>query len=124
MDGDCSLRSWVARQIARLDRAENFRICPVQSRTGDALVRHYGLQSKDTETWLFLENGQAWSGTEAITRIGERLGGAGKLATLMRVFPRRSREWVYRRIARNRYRFGKSDICATPDEKLRRRLMI
>lgn len=123
MDGDCALCSWGARTIARLDKSERFRICPVQSRTGDALVRHYGLDPMDPETWLFLEEGQAWSGMEAIIRIGERLGGAGRLVTLLRILPRGLREWVYRRIAHNRYRFGKSDMCATLDEKLRRRLM-
>lgn len=123
MDGDCALCSWGARTIARLDRDESFRICPVQSGPGDALVRHYGLDPGDPETWLFLEHGRAWTGMEAIIRIGERLGGAGRVATAMRVFPRPIREWLYRRIARNRHRFGRSDMCAIPDERLRRRLM-
>ncbi|MDU8945983.1 thiol-disulfide oxidoreductase DCC family protein [Ovoidimarina sediminis] len=123
MDGNCALCSWGARTIARLDHMEMFRICPVQSGTGDALVRHYGLDPTDPETWLFLEDGHAWSGMEAIIRIGERLGGAGRLATLLRILPRGMREWLYRRIAQNRYRFGKSDMCTIPDEKLRRRLM-
>lgn len=123
MDGDCALCSWGARTIARLDKDETFRICPVQSETGSALVRHYGLDPADPETWLFLENGKAWSGMEAIIRIGERLGGMARLASLMRVLPRSLREWIYRHIARNRYRFGRSDICAIPDEKLRRRLI-
>ncbi len=123
MDGDCALCSWGARTIARLDHKGTFRLCPVQSRTGDALVRHYGLDPTDPETWLFLEAGRAWSGMEAIIRIGERLGGAGRLATLLRVLPVGLREWVYRRIARNRYRFGRSDMCAMADEELKRRLM-
>lgn len=33
------------------------------------------------------------------------------------------REWLYRRIARNRYLFGKTDICAAPDPRLRARLL-
>ena len=123
MDGDCALCSWGARTIARLDHKGTFRLCPAQSKTGDALVRHYGLDPTDPETWLFLEAGQAWSGMEAIIRIGERLGGATRLATLLRVLPRGLREWIYRRIAHNRYRFGKADMCATPDEKLRKRLI-
>jgi predicted DCC family thiol-disulfide oxidoreductase YuxK len=124
MDGDCALCSWGARTIAKLDKAGTFRICPAQSKTGGALVRHYGLDPADPETWLFIEDGQAWSGMEAIIRIGERLGGAARIASLLRVLPRGLREWIYRRIAHNRYRFGKSDMCATPDDKLRRRLMI
>ncbi|MGY3436453.1 MULTISPECIES: thiol-disulfide oxidoreductase DCC family protein [unclassified Marinovum] len=123
MDGECAVCSWGARTIARLDRTEQFRICTVQSPPGTALVRHYGLDPADPETWLLLENGQAWSGMEAIIRIGEKLGGVGRLATAMRILPKAVREWLYRRIARNRYRFGRSDMCAIPDERLRRRLM-
>jgi predicted DCC family thiol-disulfide oxidoreductase YuxK len=41
----------------------------------------------------------------------------------LRILPRGVREWLYRRIARNRYRFGRYDMCATPDPGLRRRLM-
>lgn len=123
MDGDCALCSWGARTIARLDTDGAFRICPVQSSTGSALARHYGLEPDDPETWLFIDEGQAWSGMEAIIRIGTRLGGAGRLAAVMRVLPRGLREWLYRRIAHNRYRFGRTDMCATPDPELRRRLL-
>lgn len=123
MDGDCALCSWGARVIARLDHKEVFRICPVQTPIGNALVRHYGLEPDDPETWLLLESGRAYSGMEAIIRIGERLGGVGRLATGLRLLPRRLREWCYRQIARNRHLFGQSDICATPDQRVRRRLM-
>ncbi|MEM8956374.1 MAG: DUF393 domain-containing protein [Pseudomonadota bacterium] len=123
MDGDCALCSWGARSISRLDRKGEFRICPVQSPIGEALVRHYGLDPSDPETWLYLNDGEAWSGMDAIIRIGERLGGAGRLASPMRILPRPLREWLYRRLARNRYRFGRSDMCALPDPELQRRLM-
>ncbi|MCR9089584.1 MAG: DCC1-like thiol-disulfide oxidoreductase family protein [Rhodobacteraceae bacterium] len=123
MDGECALCSWGARTIARLDRTGDFRICSVQSPTGTALVRHYGLDPSDPETWLYLDGGEAWSGMEAIVRIGERLGGTGRIASAMRVLPRSAREWIYRRVARNRYRFGRSDMCALPDPELQRRLI-
>jgi predicted DCC family thiol-disulfide oxidoreductase YuxK len=123
MDGECVLCTLGARTIARLDRARAFRICPVQSPTGTALVRHYGMEPGDPETWLFLDNGRAWSGMEAIIRIGERMGGAGRLGSTMRVLPRSAREWLYRRIARNRFRFGRTDMCAVPDPDFRARLM-
>lgn len=123
MDGECALCARGARIIARLDRGRAFRICPVQSPLGTALVRHYGMEPGDPETWLFLDGGQAWSGMEAIIRIGERLGGAGRVGSVMRVLPRPGREWLYRRIARNRFRFGRVEICEIPDPELRSRLM-
>ena len=115
MDGDCALCATGARIIARLDREQVFRIGRTQSPIGAALVRHYGLEPEDPETWLFIENGHAYSGMEAIIRIGTRLGGPGRLLGALRVFPRAVREWTYRRIARNRYWFGRTDMCALPD---------
>lgn len=123
MDGNCALCSWGARTIARLDHRERFRICPVQSATGTALATHYGLEPDDPETWLLVQDGQAWSGMEAIIRIGETLGGPARISSAMRIFPIPLREWLYRRIARNRYRLGRTDMCAIPDKRLRRRLI-
>ena len=53
MDGDCALCASGARVIARLDRERVFRIGRTQSATGAALVRHYGLEPEDPETWLY-----------------------------------------------------------------------
>jgi predicted DCC family thiol-disulfide oxidoreductase YuxK len=60
---------------------------------------------------------------EAIIRIGARLGGPGRLFGFMRLFPRGAREWLYRRIAHNRYRFGRTDMCTLPDAELKDRLL-
>ena len=48
--------------------------------------------------------------------------GAARLASLLRVLQPELREWIYPPIAHNRYRFGRSDMGATPDKNLRRRL--
>jgi predicted DCC family thiol-disulfide oxidoreductase YuxK len=123
MDGDCALCAAGARAIVRFDRERVFRIGRTQSPLGAALVRHYGLEPEDPETWLSLEDGRAWSGMEAIIRIGARLGGPGQLLGVMRVLPRPAREWLYRRIAHNRYLFGRTDMCTLPDAGLRARLL-
>jgi predicted DCC family thiol-disulfide oxidoreductase YuxK len=123
MDGECVLRANGARAIARFDRERSFRIGRTQSALGAALVRHYGLEPDDPETWLYLEDGRAWSGMEAIIRVGVRVGGPGWLLGALRVFPRPAREWLYGRIARNRYWFGRTDMCALPDPGLSARLI-
>ena len=123
MDGECAVCAAGARMIARFDRKRAFRICPTGSPTGGALVRHYGMEPDDPETWLFIEDGRAWSGMEAILRVGAAVGGPGRALGVMRVLPRPAREWLYRRIALNRHRLGKSDMCALPDPELRSRLL-
>ncbi|MEO1493482.1 MAG: DCC1-like thiol-disulfide oxidoreductase family protein [Pseudomonadota bacterium] len=124
MDGDCVLCTWGARMIARFDRSGEIRICPVQTPLGTAVMGHYGMAPDDPESWLFLEDGIAWKGMEAIIRVAERCGGPGRLISVMRVFPRGVRAWIYRRIARNRFALiGKRDQCMIPVPSLRARLM-
>lgn len=57
-------------------------------------------------------------------RAGARVGGAGWLLQPLRLLPRPVQDWLYRLIARHRYRlFGRTDMCAVPDPALRARLM-
>lgn len=124
MDGDCALCTVGARVIARLDRKQAFRICPAQSALGSALLGHYGLKPGNPETWLYLEDGLAYGSLHAMVRAGARLGGAGWLLQPLRLLPRELQDWLYRRIARNRYAlFGRREMCAVPDAKLRARLL-
>ncbi len=125
MDGECALCSAGARAIARLDRRGEFRICPIQSSLGRAVLAHHGLDTEDAETWLYLADGRAYGGIDAMIRVGERLGGLGRIMTAARLLPRDAQDWLYRRIARSRYRiFGRAEMCALPDPELRRRLMM
>lgn len=124
MDGTCVLCSRTARIIAKLDKRQDFRICPVQSPLGQAILGHYGLDAADPDSWLYIEDGRAYTSMEAVIRAGMRLGGWGRSLAALRLLPRPLRDWLYRRIARNRYRlFGHTDICSLPDPALRRRLI-
>lgn len=124
MDGGCALCTTGARLIARFDRAREIRICPIQTPLGCAVLTHYGIAPGDPETWLYLEDGAAYTSIDAMIRVGSRIGGWGKALGVLRVLPRPVQDWFYRRIARNRYRlFGRTDMCAVPDPDLRARLM-
>jgi predicted DCC family thiol-disulfide oxidoreductase YuxK len=124
MDGRCALCTFGARAIARLDRNKEFRICPIQTSLGRAVLRHYGLEPSDPDSWLYLHDGKAETSLDAIMQAGRRLGGLGNAMSAFCVFPRPVRDWLYRRLARNRYRlFGYAEMCALPDPELRSRLM-
>lgn len=124
MDGACALCTRAARTIARLDRRDEFRICPTQSALGRAVLGHYGLDADDPDSWLYICDGRAFTSMDAVIAVGRRLGGWGRLMDVFVVLPRPARDWLYRRIARNRYSlFGTADMCALPDPKLRSRLI-
>ncbi len=124
MDGECVLCTLGARMIARLDKSQAIKICRVQSPLGQALLRHYGLCPDNPESWLFIVEGSAYGSLDAMIRVGMRIGGPGWLLLPLRLLPRRLQDWLYLKIARNRYRFfGRTDMCAVPDAALRARLM-
>ena len=125
MDGDCALCSFGARLIARFDHKGAFRICPGQTELGAALLAHYGLKPDDPESWVFLKDGKAYSSLDAMIRVGAEIGGVGHLLAPLRLLPRGVQDWIYRRIARNRYMlFGRTDMCALPDARLKARLLL
>lgn len=124
MDAECAICSWGARMIHRLDRSGTVRICPIQSPLGTALLRHYGLVAEDPSTWLFIDGGVAHVDFDAVIHAGGRFGGWGRLTSVLRILPKPLRDWLYRRLARNRYSlFGRGDMCGLPDPAFRRRLI-
>lgn len=124
MDAECAVCSWGARMIHRLDRSGQVRICPIQTPLGAALMRHYGLDPSDPASWLFLDAGLPHVDFEAVLHAGRRFGGWARLTQVLRIFPRPLRDWLYQRLARNRYAiFGREDMCALPDPAFQRRLL-
>jgi predicted DCC family thiol-disulfide oxidoreductase YuxK len=107
-----------------LDRAGEFRICPIQSDLGRAVLEHYGLDFKNPDSWLYLADGKAYASLDGVIRAGIRLGGVGQLLRAFRILPPSIQDWLYRRIARNRYSmFGRREMCAIPDPALKQRLL-
>jgi predicted DCC family thiol-disulfide oxidoreductase YuxK len=126
MDGDCVLCTRTAKLIARLDHAGEFRICPIQSELGQAVLRHYGHDPDDPDSWLYLADGYAYTSMDAIIRAGKRLGRWARIVGVLQLLPRPVQDWLYRRIARNRYRlWGRKEaiMCDLPDPAMRARLL-
>ena len=124
MDGECALCSRGARMIHRADKSGEIRIAAAGSPLGRALFAHFGLNPDDPESWLFLEDGHAFTGFEGMARVGARCGGPLAMTRALMFLPRPLRRWLYARVARNRIAvFGKGDLCATPDPGLRARII-
>lgn len=124
MDGECALCSAAARRIAALDHADKVRITTVQSDLGRALLSHFKLDPTDPATWLMLTDGRAHGSLDAMVALFPRLHWAFRPMRVLRVLPLGLQDWIYARIARNRYAvFGRGDLCALPDPSLRRKLI-
>ena len=121
-DEVCVLCSGGAAFIMRRDREGRVNMASAQSPLGSALYRHYGLAMDDT--YLFLQGGRAFTKSAGYLELFSALGGWWRLLKASRVVPERLRDWLYDRIAANRYRwFGKTQMCALLSEEQNRRLL-
>ena len=125
MDAQCSLCAHRASWIARHDKLQEFTIIPLQSEVGSALMRHYGMNPSDPTSWLYVEDGRAYTSLDAFIRAGNRLGGVWIVLSGLRILPARLQNVLYRFVARNRYRlFGSADLCTLADPEVQKRLLM
>jgi len=118
-DGVCVLCNGFARFVAKRDPENRFRFAEAQSALGGALFRHYGLDDIDFETNLLIQDGRAYGRLEAFAHILGQLGGPWHAAKAVLALPRPARDWLYDRIAKNRYRiFGRYETCPARDDGL------
>lgn len=125
MDGTCALCAFGAKMVHRLDRSGTIKIAPIQGETGVALMQAHGLDPLDPDSWLFIEeDGTVSRDLDALIRLGRRTGGLGWLLVWLKVFPKSARDWMYARVARNRYAmFGRAEMCEIPNKDLQSRLL-
>jgi len=123
-DGVCVLCTRSAQFVLKRDAAFAFRLTTVQSPLGQALFRHYGLDTETFETNLVVIDGRAYAKLDSVIEVCRRLGGTARLLTALRLLPRPLADWTYDRIARNRYTlFGRTDRCMIPPPEWRDRFI-
>jgi predicted DCC family thiol-disulfide oxidoreductase YuxK len=123
-DGVCVLCSGFARFILKHDPHFALRLTTAQSPVGRALFRHYGLDIETLETNLVLIEGRPYGKLDTVSAVAGQLGGVWRLACVLRAIPRPVGDWLYDRVARNRYRlFGRHDRCMMPEPQWRERFI-
>jgi predicted DCC family thiol-disulfide oxidoreductase YuxK len=123
-DGVCNLCAGFVRFVVARDGAGLFRFVPAQSALGEVLLRDLGLSTDDYESNILIEDGRAYFKSEAFIRVAARLRRPWPAARLMRLCPRQARDWLYDRIAANRYAwFGRREACLVPSPDLAARFL-
>ena len=123
-DGECVLCSRFFRFVLRQDRAQRFRFATAQSPLGQGLYTDLGLPSDDFQTNLVFARGRLFTKADAFAAAMRELGWPWRLAAVILRAPDWMKTPLYRRIARNRYRFfGRYDACLVPDAELRARFL-
>ncbi len=114
-DGVCKLCNAWSNFIIKHDRKRKFILCSVQSEQGQEILRYFGFPTEYYDTMLYVEGNQCFKQSGAFLRIVAKLDYPWKAASVFKLIPKAARDWLYDRIALNRYRlFGKYDYCSLP----------
>lgn len=122
-DGDCAFCNASVRRVVAFDKGGHVAFSPLQGKLA-AELGFQGNAAKDGTMVLMREaDGRVFTRSDALIELARALGGWWRLTTVAQFIPRCLRDWVYRGIAKNRYRFmGKSATCSLPDPELLKRL--
>ena len=114
-DGECALCSGWVRFVLKRERASVIRFAAAQGEAGQKLLGPLGLPHTDWDSHFLIEDGKIHFKSDAEIAVAAHLGGAWPYARVLRAVPRPVRDWIYDRIARNRYTwFGRIPYCAAP----------
>jgi predicted DCC family thiol-disulfide oxidoreductase YuxK len=121
-DAQCIFCSAFATFMHKRDVTGRFRFVTAQSATGRWLYQQHRLDPDDMATNIVIVDGVPYVKMQAFAAAMRAVGGAWRLAAWPAYLPRPVGDWIYDRIARNRYVFGRK-ACAIAPPELKARLI-
>jgi predicted DCC family thiol-disulfide oxidoreductase YuxK len=123
-DGVCNLCNASVKWVILRDKKGVFKFAPIQSETGQSLLKRFGLDNQPLDSVILIANNKAYIKSDAAIRVMTELGGIGILSRVFLLIPRKLRNIVYDWVANNRYRwFGKQEQCLLPQPEWKDRFL-
>lgn len=114
-DGVCNLCNGIVQFVLPRDAEGRFRFAPLQSEPGQALLRHFDMDTEDLSSFVLVEGTEVYTRSSAALRVAAGLDFPWSAFGTLRYIPRPARDAVYDVVARYRYRvFGTKDRCDLP----------
>ncbi len=124
-DGVCNLCNGSVQTILKYDRKKRFHFASLQSLTARELLPEKYTKEDELGTIVFMQkNGSFKTKSTAVLNIAKYLSFPLNLTFVFILVPVFIRNWVYDRVAKNRYKwFGKQDTCWLPTPELKSRFL-
>ena len=113
-DGICMLCNSAVHFLHSRLKNSNYRFIPSQSEAGEEYIRKYKLDDLASSTLILIKNEQIFVKSKALFAILNDMHFLWKLLRIFSILPTIFLDWLYDRIANNRYKiFGKrtGDAC-------------
>lgn len=115
-DGVCNLCNGIVKFVIKRDPGHYFRFASLQGKAGTLLREKH---QNTGDSLILVEDGKLFTGSTAALRIARRLKGGWRLCYALIIIPPFFRNFFYRFIAANRYKwFGRSESCMAPAPEL------
>jgi predicted DCC family thiol-disulfide oxidoreductase YuxK len=124
-DGVCNLCNGALQFMLRVEKHDKLQFCTLQSDAAIALLEHLNAPL-DLSTVVYVVDGQLYTHSTAISLLLRHHAKPvyGFLGWMLAVIPKPVRDYGYRVVARNRYKwFGHNETCLMPTPALKARFI-
>ena len=123
-DGVCNFCNSTVNFVIKRDKKGRVKFTTLQSASGGQLLEQYNLPANDLQSFVFIENGIAYTKSSAALRVCRYMGAAWPLMMTCLLAPAFVRDGVYDYVAKNRYKwFGMQDQCMVPTAGIKTRFL-
>ena len=124
-DGVCNFCNSTVNLVIRTDKTKRSKFTTLQSFAGQQLAEQYNLPANDMKSFVFIEDGKAYTKSTAALRVCRYMKWLWPLCYVFILVPKFIRDAVYDFIAARRYKwFGMKDQCMVPTPEVRSRFLV
>ena len=123
-DGVCNLCNASINWVIDHDKKNLFKFASLQSVYGQKKVAELGLSGDYMGTVVLEDESKGYTRSAAVLQIARHIGGIYSLAVIFFIIPPFIRDFFYKIVANNRYKwFGKQESCRIPTPELRSKFL-
>ena len=123
-DGVCNFCNSAVNFVLKRNKKQDIVFSPMQTEAGQKLLQQYDLPLDDMLSFVFIEDGKAYTRSTAALKVCRHLRGLWPLCYGFIIVPKFIRDGLYNWTARNRYKwFGVRQECMIPTPEIKARFL-
>ena len=123
-DGVCNFCNSAVNFVIKRDKKGVIFFTPLQTDAGQKLLLQYNLPVNDMQSFVFIDNGKAYTQSTASLKVCRYLRQLWPLCYGFIIVPKFIRDTIYNWIAKNRYKwFGVRQQCMIPTPDIKERFL-
>ena len=123
-DGVCNFCNGAVNFVLKRDKKKAILFSPLQTDTGQKLLKKYDLPVNDMQSFVFIENGKVYTRSTAALKVCRYLRGGWPLCYGFIIVPKFIRDGIYNWFAKNRYKwYGVRTECMIPTPEIKARFL-